>query len=309
MKKYSWLAVGIIALVLAMSGVACAQSQGAQPMQEGSQQQAQQQMQQGAMELVNVNTASEQELQQIPGLDQSLAQSIVQHRQTNGPFQSVDDLAQVQGMDDQKLQGMRGYLTAEKLNINTAQAEDLQMVPGMDQSLAQSIIQYREANGPFQSVDDLTKVQGMDDQKLQSVQNYLTVEKINLNTASAEEMQVIPGMDQSLAQSIIEYREANGPFGSVDELSQVQGIDDQKLQSIQEHVTADKINLNTASAEDLQIVPGIDQSLAQNIVEYRQANGPFGSVDDLSQVSGVTEENMNTIREHITVEEEGGGLF
>ncbi|MDX9761930.1 MAG: helix-hairpin-helix domain-containing protein [Desulfomonilia bacterium] len=297
MKTYGWLAVGIITFMLAMSGVVHAQSKGAQPMQ------------QGAMDLVNINTASEQELQQVPGMDPSLAQSIVQYRQTNGPFDSVNDLTQIQVMDDQKLKGMKGYLTAEKLNINTAKAEDLQKVPGMDQPLAQSIIQYREANGPFESVDDLTKVQGMNDQKLQSVQNYLTAEKININTASAEEMQIVPGMDQSLAQNIVEYRQANGPFGSVDELSQVQGIDDQKLQSIQEHLTADKIDLNTASAEELQIIPGVDQSLAQNIVEYRQANGPFGSVDDLSQVSGITEENMNTIRDHVTVEEEGGGLF
>ena len=242
MKTYSWLAVGIITLMLAISGITYAQAQGAQPMQEG----AQQQTQQGAMDLVNVNTASEQELQQVPGMDQSLAQSIVQYRQTNGPFDSVNDLTKVQGIDDQKLQGMRGYLTAEKLNINTAKAEELQNIPGMDQTLVQSIIQYRETNGPF---------------------------------------------------------------GSVDELKQVEGIDDKKLQSIQEYVTAEKIDLNTASVEELLIIPGVDQSLAQNIVEYRQANGPFGSVDDLSQVSGITEENMSTIRDHVTVKEEGGGLF
>ncbi|HON37943.1 MAG: ComEA family DNA-binding protein [Desulfomonilia bacterium] len=305
MKTYSWLAVGIITLMLAISGITYAQAQGAQPMQEG----AQQQTQQGAMDLVNVNTASEQELQQVPGMDQSLAQSIVQYRQTNGPFDSVNDLTKVQGIDDQKLQGMRGYLTAEKLNINTAKAEELQNIPGMDQTLAQSIIKYRETNGPFGSVDELKQVQGMDDQKLQSIQDYITVEKININTASVEEMQVIPGMDQTLVQSIIQYRETNGPFGSVDELKQVEGIDDKKLQSIQEYVTAEKIDLNTASVEELLIIPGVDQSLAQNIVEYRQANGPFGSVDDLSQVSGITEENMSTIRDHVTVKEEGGGLF
>jgi competence protein ComEA len=290
--------IGIIAFMLILSGLAYAQAQGSQ-----------QQTQQTSMEMVNINTATQEELQSLPGMDQSLAQSIVQYRQTNGPFKSVDDLSQVQGMDEQKLRGMKGQLTAEKINVNTAKADELQKVPGMDQALAQSIIQYRDTNGPFQSVDDLTKVQGISDQKLESIQAYLTVEKINVNTATAEEMQIIPGMDQALAQSIIQYREANGPFQSVDELTQVQGIDDQKLQSMQDFVTAEKINLNTASAEELQIVPGIDQSLAQNIIEYRQANGPFGSVDDLSQVSGMTEDKINTVRDHITVEEGGSGMF
>lgn len=298
MKRYTMSTIGIIAFMLILSGLAYAQAQGSQ-----------QQTQQTSMEMVNINTATQEELQSLPGMDQSLAQSIVQYRQTNGPFKSVDDLSQVQGMDEQKLRGMKGQLTAEKINVNTAKADELQKVPGMDQALAQSIIQYRDTNGPFQSVDDLTKVQGISDQKLESIQAYLTVEKINVNTATAEEMQIIPGMDQALAQSIIQYREANGPFQSVDELTQVQGIDDQKLQSMQDFVTAEKINLNTASAEELQIVPGIDQSLAQNIIEYRQANGPFGSVDDLSQVSGMTEDKINTVRDHITVEEGGSGMF
>ncbi|HPV30534.1 MAG TPA: ComEA family DNA-binding protein [Deltaproteobacteria bacterium] len=295
MKRYRITAVWLIAFMLIISGFAYAQG-------------AQQQTRQQSMEMVNVNIATQEELQRVPGMDQSLAQSIIQHRQTNGPFQSVDDLAQVQGMDEQKLKGMKGHLTAEKININTVKAEDLQKIPGMDQALAQSVIQYRDSNGPFQSVDDLTKVQGISDQKLESIQAYLTVEKINVNTATAEELQIVPGMDQPLVQSIIQYRETNGPFGSVDELTQVQGMDEQKIQSMQDFLTAEKIDLNTASAEELQVVPGIDQSLAWNIVEYRQANGPFGSVDELTQVSGITEENLSTIREHLDVKGSGGLL-
>jgi competence protein ComEA len=259
--------------------------------------------------MLNVNIATPEELQQVPGIDQTLAQGIVEYRQANGPFSSVDDLSQIQGMDEQKIKGMKGYLTADKIDINTATAEHLKNIPGMDESLAQSVVDYRQANGPFSSVDDLSQVQGMDQQKIDSVKDYLTADKINLNTATAEHLQVIPGMDQALAQGIVDYRQANGPFSSVDDLSQVQGMDQQKIDSIKEHVSTDKINLNTATAEHLQVIPGLDESLAQNIVEYRQANGPFGSVDDLSQVSGITEDKLSTIREHVSVEEEGGGMF
>src|SRR5690606_16134827 len=107
MKRYTMSTIGIIAFMLIMSGLAYAQAQGSQ-----------QQTQQTSMEMVNINTATQEELQSLPGMDQSLAQSIVQCRQTNGPFKSVDDLSQVQGMDEQKLRSMKGQLPAEKINVN-----------------------------------------------------------------------------------------------------------------------------------------------------------------------------------------------
>jgi competence protein ComEA len=47
------------------------------------------------------------------------------------------------------------------------------------------------------------------------------------------------------------------------------------------------LNLNTASASDLDNLPGIGQSFAQRIIEYRTTNGPFTSVDDLQKVKGI----------------------
>jgi len=48
-----------------------------------------------------------------------------------------------------------------------------------------------------------------------------------------------------------------------------------------------KININQATAEELQELPGIGPTLAKRIVEYRDAQGPFQSVDDLVQVKGI----------------------
>ena len=47
------------------------------------------------------------------------------------------------------------------------------------------------------------------------------------------------------------------------------------------------LNLNTASAADLDSLPGIGQSLAERIVEYRTTNGPFQSTEDLQKVKGI----------------------
>jgi competence protein ComEA len=67
-------------------------------------------------------------------------------------------------------------------------------------------------------------------------------------------------------------------------------------------VSDGKININTAAAEELESLPGIGPSLAQRIVEYRQAHGPFARVEDLTQVSGIGPGILEKIRDLITID-------
>ena len=64
------------------------------------------------------------------------------------------------------------------------------------------------------------------------------------------------------------------------------------------------LNINTATASQLETLDGIGQVLAQRIVDYRNANGPFASVDDLLEVNGIGPGILETIRPQITTEEE-----
>lgn len=62
-----------------------------------------------------------------------------------------------------------------------------------------------------------------------------------------------------------------------------------------------KVNINTATASELEALPGVGEVIAQRIVDYRTANGPFGSVDELIDVSGIGESTLASMRELVTV--------
>jgi len=65
--------------------------------------------------------------------------------------------------------------------------------------------------------------------------------------------------------------------------------------------TEAKININTASAEELTALPGIGPSYAQRIVEHREKNGPFKRLEDLLNVRGIGDKTFERIRDRITV--------
>ena len=61
------------------------------------------------------------------------------------------------------------------------------------------------------------------------------------------------------------------------------------------------VNINTASASELEKLPGIGPALAQRIVEYRDSHGPFASVDALTDVPGIGKAKLEGLREQATV--------
>ncbi len=155
---------------------------------------------------------------------------------------------------------------------------------------------------------------------------------VDVNSASQSQLETLPGIGPSKASAIIEYRNTNGPFSSLVALDAVPGIGPATLQNIgplvefgaagdgaasappAEETAADQpapsssssgggsVNVNTASASQLQTLPGIGASKAQAIVDDRSAKGPFASCSDLQRVTGIGAATVATIGSACAVE-------
>ena len=70
-----------------------------------------------------------------------------------------------------------------------------------------------------------------------------------------------------------------------------------------EETEEDRVNINTASASELDTLPGIGPVLAQRIIDRRTEQGPFTSVEELLEVDGIGQATLDGLREFITVKE------
>jgi competence protein ComEA len=64
-------------------------------------------------------------------------------------------------------------------------------------------------------------------------------------------------------------------------------------------VPAGPVNINTASAEELQTLPNIGPKKAQAIIDYRKKNGEFKSIDDLKNVSGIGDKTFDGLKQFL----------
>jgi competence protein ComEA len=60
-----------------------------------------------------------------------------------------------------------------------------------------------------------------------------------------------------------------------------------------------KLNINTATLEEFQLLPGIGGSMAKNIIAHRTSNGPFKSVNDMEKVKGIGKKKVAKLRPYL----------
>lgn len=219
---------------------------------------------------VNINNADGQELTQIQGdnnqpvFSQAEKDALVEQRE----FDSIGNLIDATAVTEQVFNNIRERISVESdeededtVNINTADAGALQTLDGIDEGIAERIVDHRNNQGNFQNVDQLKEVKLITDQEFVSIVDQITTTDdptvsgfVNINTAPQEILQLLPGMDVEKAGAIINRRESEpedneqaealaeagvegNPFESIGQLLDVEGIDMETFRQIAELVT------------------------------------------------------------------------
>uniref|UniRef100_A0A674DTY9 Endonuclease/exonuclease/phosphatase family domain-containing protein 1 n=1 Tax=Salmo trutta TaxID=8032 RepID=A0A674DTY9_SALTR len=151
----------------------------------------------------------------------------------------------------------------ERLNINTATEEELMTLPGVNRTVAQNIVEYRNCIAGFKKVEDLALVSGIGAGKLEIIRLEICVSS---RTSSSQHS------PSSLRKDF------------------------------EPHLSCTGMNINTATPAQLMSIRGITDKIAKNIVEYRMENGPFKSIEDLVRVNNINSSLLDKIRFQVFVE-------
>lgn len=201
---------------------------------------------------------------------------------------------------------------------------------GYSPKQAQAVDKYRQKGGVFRKKDDLKKLFFIDDEDFQILEPYIVIEhipereprreqtserplqpaatkKIELNTADTSDLKELRGIGSGYAKRIVKYRQQLGGFYKPEQLLEVYGFTQELYEKVAPNITIDgdevrKINLNTATIDQLKRHPYLDYYQAKAIVNYREKYGKFATVNDLLKTNLIYQETFDKIKPYLAVQ-------
>jgi competence ComEA-like helix-hairpin-helix protein len=203
------------------------------------------------------------------------------------------------GLRDKTIQTIQNYLAkGGKFN----KPEDLKKIYGLFTDEFERLAPYiriAETGVSYQNMDDLTI-------NKPSATNKSKYNVIDVNAADTTAFISLPGIGSKLAARIVNFREKLGGFYSIEQVAETFGLPDSTFDRIKQYlklekISVKKININTASLEELKSHPYIKYSIANPVVAYRNQHGPFQKIEELKKVMVITEEVYTKILPYLSL--------
>lgn len=133
------------------------------------------------------------------------------------------------------------------------------------------------------------------------------LQPFDINTADTVQLKQIRGIGSKLAARILKFRNKLGGFGNMQQLQEVYGLSPEVVDSLRKYTfvsdafVASKININTATLDELRQHPYLGFQLARHIIAYRTQHGTFRNLDDLLQIKTLDEATYRKIKPYLTL--------
>lgn len=327
---------------------------------------------------LDINYASAEELALLDGIGKTIAKRIVAYRNEHGLFCSTEELLNVKGIGNSKLEGIIDciYVDASLMSETTAGQTSSAAISAASESRSTTVtttVAETERRGKntketyastvtagtvtetvttedtedgiiIEEITDFTdftsssrtEYSSGNKASASSSDSYRPNFPLELNTASAKDLAYIDGIGEAIAERIVEYAKSHG-FYEVDDLLNVSGIGQGKLQGIRPYVYVNpsglppraettvsqpydpfgygndytsngvqtqtpqirRVNVNTGSKADFMQLPGIDETLAESIIDFRNRIGGFEKLEELALADGMTTGKLSGIWNYI----------
>ncbi len=263
--------------------------------------------------LVDINNASEKELEGLKGVGSATAKKIVANR----PYQTVDELSKA-GLSAKTIEGLKPFVTVGKaqaapvttvadktkatgdktkttvtekkmevqtrvaaglIDINSASEKELEGLKGVGSATAKKIM----ANRPYQTVDELSKA-GLSAKTIEGLKPSVTVGKAQASPAASAKAATTAAVPASAAAT-------ETTRAAKDVKAKTTTAATSRL------APGTKININTADQATLEKLPEIGSVKAKAIIEGR----PYQKPEDIMKVSGIKGKTFDAIKDFIVV--------
>lgn len=204
---------------------------------------------------------------------------------------------------------------------------------GIREKTAISIQKYVSKGGKFYKPEDISKIWGLHADEVQRLLPYVKIppkpsaypasyantdppkayekpkykiENVDINNADTSAFIALPGIGSKLANRIVAFRDKLGGFYKTEQVAETFALPDSTFQKIKGYLqlsnsSVKKLNINTATADELKQHPYIRWNLANAIVQYRSQHGAFSSTGDIKKIMIVTDDIFIKAEPYLTV--------
>jgi len=186
-----------------------------------------------------------------------------------------------------------------------------------------TVIKYRTKGGRFYKKEDFSKMYCISKSEYQILEPFIEIKspekksfsndhheeisKVDINTATEEQLMQIKGIGNYFAKNIIKYRSQLGGYYSKEQLLEIPKMDSEKYEIISPYLEVNmnaihKINVNTATFDQLKQHSYIGYNIALSLINYREKHGSYKNISDIKKSALITDKNYPKISCYLCTE-------